>query len=65
MNEHADQLGMERAVRHNVILTDPKRRENEDAARNASEHATKGTTTPADVARVESLKAAIVKALSK
>ncbi len=65
LNEHADQLGMERAVRHNVILTDPKRRENEDAARNASEHATKGTTTPADVARVESLKAAIVKALSK
>lgn len=65
LNEHADQLGMERAVRHNVILTDPKRRDNEDAARYASEHASKGTTTPADVARVETLKAEIVKALRR
>ena len=65
LNKHADELGMERAVRHNVVLTDPVRRDNEDAARTASEHASKGSATPADVARVETLKAEIVKALSR
>ncbi len=64
LNQHADELKLEKAARHGLILADRERRDAEATAAQATEQIRNGAQTNMDIARVETLKAGILKVLT-